>query len=616
MDHNSALISIIAATAIGSFCLAASEKTKIPEILYYFIFGIAFGKYSLGIINTDSLCGGLTIIVSLFVVIILFEGGLSLNVTRLKQINKPLSRQILFTLAVMFPIGFIAAHYIMDLSHELSLMFASLTIVTGPTVIKPIIRYIPLSNRVTTFLNGEAVIIDAIGAVLSIVVLDYVLSTQVVQNTILRFLYTIAIGAVNGALFGLLTKFLITRTKTIHPSIKSIFMLGIIFLNFMTAELVAAESGLMSVAILGIIMSTIDYKNKESLLSFKEQMTRIIIAILFILLAANFNFKLLSAMLLPGFMVVFILILVRFPIVFTSTAGANFNFRERLFMGWIGPRGIIALSLVSIAGIKLKAAGFSDSDKIELLVFMLIAVTVFIQSISARHIARRLKITIHGDRNIILLSVNNVSLTVADRWRRHGHDAVFIDTLKSNCAIAEKEGYKCVLGNGLNSQTFANFDVDHYNSAFAASTNYELNVLFCRFIKDTYGISNLYCLQSVDSSEELNEIIADVKIKTLNLISLIKKKRDIIDSIFSFFRNARLFSHSIRLANGDMIDMYKKNIPSINDYFLLCVVRGDDCYINSPEIKLEIKDELIFISHLKEKKALLDVFEKQPLSSN
>ena len=556
MDHNSALISIIAATAVGSFCLAASEKTKIPEILYYFIFGIALGKYSLGIINTDSLGGGLTIIVSLFVVIILFEGGLSLNVTRLKQINRPLSRQILLTLAVMFPVGFISAHYILNLNHELSLMFASLTVVTGPTVIKPIIRYIPLRNRVTTFLNGEAVIIDAVGAVLWIAVLDYVLSTQVVHNTVFRFLYTIAIGALNGMLFGLLTKFLITRTNTIHNSIKSIFMLGIIFLNFMTAELVAAESGLMSVATLGIIMSTIDYKTKESLLSFKEQMTRIIIAILFILLAANFNFNLLSAMLLPGFMVVLILILARFPIVFASTAGADFNLRERIFMGWIGPRGIIALSLVSIAGIKLKAAGFPDSGIIEILVFMLIAVTVLLQSASARYIARRLKITIHGDRNIILLGVNNVSLTVADCWRRHGHDVVFIDTLKSNCANTEKMGYKCVLGNGLNSQTFSNFDVDHYNSALAASTNHELNVLFCRFIKDTYGISNLYCLQSADSSDELDEIIADLGIKTLNVMGLIRKKRDILDFNFFIFQErapVQPFHQSVRRRHGQHV---------------------------------------------------------------
>jgi len=258
MEHNTALITILSTLVAGSVCIAISEKTKTPAILYYFVVGLLLGKHAAGLIDPSTLGDGLMLVISLFVSIILFEGGFSLNLLDLKQINRCLRRQMLLMVLIMFPLGFLAARYIAGLGPELSLVFGSLTVVTGPTVIKPILRHIPLHNRVSTFLNGEAVIIDAIGAVLAIVVLDYIIAKSEIQFTLLRFLLSLAVGAASGVAFGLVIRFVIARTRMLPDSVKSIFIIGMVFLSFGISERIAPESGLMSVAVFGITMSTID----------------------------------------------------------------------------------------------------------------------------------------------------------------------------------------------------------------------------------------------------------------------------------------------------------------------------------------------------------------------
>ncbi|MBN1531083.1 MAG: cation:proton antiporter [Spirochaetes bacterium] len=594
MEYHIALTTIIATIVVGSLCIAIAERTGTPAILYFFASGILLGRHALGIIDPESLGGGLRIIISLFVSIILFEGGLSLDVPGLRQINRALLRQIILTILIMCPAAFLAAYFIMGMSREASLTFASLCIVTGPTVIKPILRHIPLRNSVKTFLNGESVIIDAVGAVLAIVVLDFVLSTQFVHNAVLTFFYSIGFGILSGAIFGLVMRFLLAETRLIGESVKSIFLLGVLFLNYIASESIIRESGLMAVAVFGIIMSTMDFSLKDSLLSFKDRITQIIISILFILLSAQIDYRMLTSIALEGSIVVILLVLIRFPIVFASTMGEALSAMERLFIGWIGPRGIIGFSVASLAAIKLREAGIGDSGMIVPLIFLLMAVTVLLQGLSAGLLARRMRITVYGDRNILLLGVNDISLTVAEQWRTHGNDVLFIDSFAKNHARATGSGFPCILGNGLSARTYTSIDVEHFNSAFAVTSNDEINVLFCRFMKDNYGISHLYCLLSSKSSEELDDIIRFSEITTMHIPRTTMKWRNLVDSIFLLLKKMRVTSCTVRLKDiegGDVAEYSQQN-----ECHLLCVIRGDECHIHSPAMRLEPEDELIFIS--------------------
>lgn len=561
MEQNTALITILSTLVAGSACIAIAERTKTPAILYHLVAGLLLGRHAAGIIDPASLGDGLMLIISLSVSIILFEGGFSLNLLDLKQINKCLWRQMVLMVLIMFPLGFLAARYVAGLGTELSLVFGSLSVVTGPTVIKPILRHIPLRNRVSTFLNGEAVIIDAIGAVLAIVVLDYLIAKSGIQFTLLRFLLSLAVGAASGAVFGLVMRLVIIKTSLLPDSVKSIFIIGMVFLSFGVSERIAPESGLMAVAAFGIALSTIDYKSKERILSFKEQISRLIIAVLFILISAGFDLSSLSTILGGGLLATVFLVAARFPIVFLSTIGDKFTVRERIFMGWIGPRGIIALAVASVAGFKLRESGFPNTEMLELLVFMLISLTVSAQSLSAGIMARWFRILVHGDRNMLILGVNEVSLTVARYWKQKGHEVLFIDSSEKNCRLAAEKGYRRLHGNGLSPQTYSGIEMEGFQSAFAASTNHEINVLFCRFIKDYYGITRLYSLVSSDSDDELSEITRDTDIKTISPRGLLDKKTDIPGMLLSFFIKRKIFSHEVRLSSPAMLQLDPGKYP-------------------------------------------------------
>ncbi|MBN1496700.1 MAG: cation:proton antiporter [Spirochaetes bacterium] len=609
MEHELIIRSVIVTLVAGSLSIVLADRFRFPAIIFYFFAGISLGPYGLGLIRPASLGNGLNILITIFVGIILFEGGLSLNISRLKTIRHYLTRHILLTIAITMSLSWLAARYIAGLPPEIALVFASLTIVTGPTVTKPILRHLSIRRNVKTFLNGEAVIIDAMGAVLAIAVIEYFVSQELLGISILGFLLSIIIGVGVGVVSGLSVKFLLTKRLLFPVHSRSIFTLGMVFFVFYISETLSSESGLMSVAVFGIVLSTIDYKDKEKLLSFKEQITQIVISFLFILLSAHFNITKLSEQILAGMLVVAVIIAARFPAAFISTIGGTFSLRERLFIGWLGPRGIIAISVASIAVIKLKSAGMKNTEILEILIFMLISVTVLLQGMSAGFVARRLRILVEGDRSIIILGINPTTLGMAQRWQKYQNDVLFVDSNLSKCMIAQKEGFSYIHGNGLAPDTLSGIEVDNYTSALASTPNNEVNVLFCRFIKETYGVSKLYVILAEKAGEELAGIIESEGIKT----ACIGIQKDRAASFFSvikeYFSVKKPTIREITVSSETFIQNKPGEYPVPENIFILFVVRnGNNCYVYNDSLKLQKNDILHVIINDEAALQQLDVF--------
>lgn len=505
--------SILLSIILGTIGIVLSDKFRIPGILFYFMMGIIAGPGVAGLINPQALGNGLSIMITVFVIIILFEGALTLDMKQIRSLKSVLFKEITISVIVTVSAGFLSAYYIAGLPWEISIIFACLIVVTGPTVIKPVLRHIPVSNRVKNVLNGEAVLIDAVGAILAIVTLEFVLTRHEIILSITGFAGAIITGVISGIGFGFIIKYLVSGTKVIPKSSKSFFILGAVFFSYISSEAVAAESGFLAVVIMGIILSTMNYREKKSILNFKEQITRIVISMLFVILSANFNILYINLYLAEGLTVVAIIIVARFPVIFLSTLNENFSIKERIFMSWMGPRGIIALSVASVAAIKLRDAGMDKSYTLEILVFMLISVTVILQGMSAKWLAEKLKILIKGDRNIIILGVNSISLMVAEKWRNDKTVVLFVDSSRKNCRLAENKGFACCEGNALDPATYTDVEVEDFTSVLAASDNNEINVLFCTFLKDNFGIKKLYTVLNEKASDELAEIIHAQDIK-------------------------------------------------------------------------------------------------------
>ncbi len=596
MEHDIIIRTVVITLISGASCIVISDRFKFPVIILYFVCGISLGPYGIGLIRPGSLGDGLNILITLFVSIILFEGGLSLNISRLKSIKLYLTRQIVLTIAITMTASWFAAAHIAGLPWNIALIFASLTVVTGPTVIKPIIRYLPLRRHVKTFLNGEAVIIDAVGAVLAIAMIEYFVSQQVLGLTILGFILSIFIGIATGAVFGFSVKMLLIKTPAVPIHSRSIFILGMLFLVFYISELLSSESGLMAVAVFGIVLSTIDYQDKERLLSFKEQISRIVISFLFILLSAKFNITRLSEEMLAGLLVVSIIIAARFPAVFTSTIGGSFSLKERFFMSWVGPRGIIALSVASIAGIKLKSAGMANTEIIEILIFILISATVLLQGMSAKLMARKLDILIQGDKNIIILGINPTTIGMALKWQKYQNDVLFIDSNISNCMLAQKEGFQYIHGNGLAPDTFSGIEIDNYSSVLAASANNEINVLFCRFLKENYGVTNLYVILTEKASEELAEIIRSQGIKMACIGLRAARSVSFFTIVKEYFSVKKPIIKEITIKNAAFLQSKSGEYDVPEGIFILFIVRNlKNCYVYHDGLKLNMDDTLYIV---------------------
>jgi len=616
MFEGIAVQTIIFSIIFGAIGIAFSDKFKIPGILLFFFMGILFSPNFLDIINPAALGQGLNIMITIFVIIILFEGGMSLNMRHVRSLWMPLFKDISLSIIVMICVGFVAAKFIVGLPWEVSIVFSSIIIVTGPTVIKPIIRYIPLDSKVKNFLNGESVLIDAVGAILTIIVLQFVLTSNELSHSILGFIRSLFIGVVSGVLFGLFIRLFINKTKILTPANNSFLVLAVVFISYTASEILQPESGLLTVVIVGLILSTIDFKYRDNIFNFIEQITRIFISILFVLLAANFNLKNVTTYLVDGSIIIGLIILSRFIIIFLSTAKSTFTFREKIFISWLGPRGIVALSIASIAGIKLSAAGVENAHAIETLVFMLISVTVLLQGMSATWVAEKLKIVKKGDGNIIILGVNNISLAIAEKWRDDKTDVIFIDSNKKNCKLAEQKGFPCREGNGLEPVTYSSIVMDNYTSALATSENNEINVLFCSFLKENFGIEHLYTILNEKASVELAEMM-DYKDIKLAFVARNRKEENL--SVEGFLSKLKgLFSYKeesiaaiVPVTNRNFLSYKPGTYPFPDDVIILAVLRNNtERYIYHTSFQLQLDDKLYVMGlpeNVKNLKTLLSI---------
>lgn len=601
MIEDPILRTIIFSIILGTTGIVLSEKFKIPGILFYFAMGILAGPSFTGLLNPEMLGNGLNIMITVFVTIILFEGGLTLDIKQIKSLKSVMLKEIILSVIIMTSVGFVSAAYIIGLPWEISIIFAALIVVTGPTVIKPVIRHIDLSNRVKNFLNGEAVLIDAVGAILAIITLEFVMTSNEISLSIAGFAGSLFTGMITGTVFGFFIKYLITGTSIIPRSSHSFFIMGFVFLSYISSDAIVPESGLLTVVIVGIILSTLSYREKKKIQNFKDQVTRIVTSILFILLSANFNISYIDRYLTEGLITVLIIIIARFPVIFLSTMKENFSVNEKIFMSWLGPRGIIALSVASIATFKLKAMGFENAETIEILIFMLISSTVLLQGLSAKWIAGKLNILVKGDRNIIILGVNNISLMIAEKWSDERTGVLFVDSHRKNCQLAEQKGFTCLEGNALDPATYSGVEIDSYTSALAASDNNEINIIFCRFLKENFGIKNVFTALNEKASDELSEIIKNDNIRaafrTKNNSDSDFPGAQFMTKIKDLFSQKKQEPRWLQIKNKDYIKHSPGNYPFPDDVTIFIVIRNRiEKYIYHSSFELNAGDEIYVMS--------------------
>ena len=444
--------------------------------------------------------------VSLAIGIILFEGGLTLRRGEILNVGPVIVKLITVAVIITFVGAGMAAHWILGLSWQISLLFSGLIIVTGPTVITPILRNIPLKKDVSTILKWEGILIDPIGALVAVLVFEFISAgggEAFTTTALIEFGKIVLFGFTFGFTFAKALAFSI-KSKIIPHYLLNVFTLATVLGVFVLADHFAHESGLLAVVVMGIIMGNTNLPNLKELLYFKESLSVLLISILFILLAANINFENLLMVINWETLILFaVVVFVVRPLgVFLSSYKSTLETREKLFISWVGPRGIVAAGVASLFGLKLVDQNVTNAELITPLVFVIVLGTVLLNATTARSFAKLVGVFLRDSQGILIVGSSSFSRLIAKYLRDNDRQPVQIDNNKSNIDKAKEMGVDAINANIYSDDLIDNVELSDVGYLMALTGNTAVNKKAIENFAKQFGEQGTF---RVISSEEMED---------------------------------------------------------------------------------------------------------------
>jgi NhaP-type Na+/H+ or K+/H+ antiporter len=495
------------AIALGAGVSAhvVARHLRLPSIVLLLATGVALGPDGLGWIQPSALGDGLSAFVALAVAVILFEGGLGLELQRLRAAATPVRRLITSGALITVVGAALAAHFLLGWRIERAVLYGTLVIVTGPTVVRPLLRLVPVRNRLATVLEAEGLLIDPIGAIVAAVALEIVVQRTLgsVTHGMLGLVLRLAFGAGAGLAIGGLMTLLLRVPRVIPAGLENLVVLGGALAGFAVCESILPESGILAVIVAAAVLANLAPRPARVVGEFQEQLTLGLIGMLFVLLAADVRLSTVMALGWPGVATVAALAFVVRPIgVFWSTRGSELSPRERIFAAWLGPRGVVAAAIASVTAASLEAVGFEGGEELRALVFLTIALSVVVLGGLAPLVAWLLDVRAPGRDAIVILGAEELALALGGVLREAGLPVTFTDKNPTCCRAAEEQGFPVVFGDALSTTTLARLRLERARIAIGLTTNAELNHLFTLEAQEEFDVPEAYVAASSRSSEE------------------------------------------------------------------------------------------------------------------
>jgi NhaP-type Na+/H+ or K+/H+ antiporter len=470
-------LQIVIAVVAGIGAQVLGQWLKVPSIVLLLLFGTILGGSGMHLLHPDDLGVGLEVLVALTVAIILFEGGLNLELGELGKVSGSLRNLVTIGTIVTLIGGAIAAHFLAEFPWKIAFLYASLVTVTGPTVISPLLKQVQVDKQVAALLEGEGVLIDPVGAILAVVVLDTILNAHPSPlATALGLVLRLGIGSAIGFVGGWLMAALLKQGKLLSDDLKNLVVLAGLWGLFALAQSIRSESGLMATVVAGMVLRASAVPQERLLRRFKGQLTILGISVLFILLSADLSIASLLALGWGSLFAVLALMLVVRPInVWICTWNSDLNWRQKLFVTWICPRGIVSASVASLFAILLTQRGMNGGEAIKGLVFLTIIMTVCIQGLTANWVAKWLQITSSEVTGAMIVGCSPLSRLLALLWQEQGESVVLVDTDPEACRLAELENIQVVLSSGLDHEALAAAGLESLGTFLAMTDSGEVN---------------------------------------------------------------------------------------------------------------------------------------------
>ncbi|MDJ0624475.1 MAG: sodium:proton antiporter [Desulfocapsaceae bacterium] len=480
-----------------AICQWTAWRVRLPPILFLLLTGIIAGPV-LGLVNPEEFLGELFFpFVSFSVAIILFEGSLTLKISEIKGLHVVVRNMVSLGMAVSWLITTLGTKIIFDVSWEVATLFGAIMVVTGPTVVAPILRTVRPISSIANILKWESIVIDPIGASLAVLVYEFIIiggGQEALGHTFINFAQLLVIGSLIGVVAGYLFG-LSLRYYLIPEFLQNICALGVVFSIYALADLIQAESGLVTVTVFGFWLANMRGVDLEHILAFKETLSILLISLLFIVLAARINFIDLQELGWGALFICLVIQLLARPInVMVSTLFANISQAEKNFMAWVAPRGIVAAAISSLFALKLTEYGYEDADLLVPLTFVVIIFTVLLQSLTAVPLARILGVNLPEPEGFLIIGANRLARAIATALLKNDIKVMLTDSSWERIAEAEKEGIPTYRGNPLSEHAEYNLQLVGLGTLLALSAYESENIAAAFHYRQEFGKNNIFTL--------------------------------------------------------------------------------------------------------------------------
>ena len=499
------IIGLAGIVVVGISAQWIAWRFKIPSILLLLFFGFMAGPIT-GIIDTDEIFGVLLFpVVSLSVAIILFEGGLSLKLSELRATGIVAQRLMTFGMVTSWLLTSWAAYYLLGFDKPLAMLLGAILVVTGPTVIIPLLRHIKTTERVASVLRWEGILIDPIGAVLTLLVYQAMLAGTVHKVPTLALIFigkTLLVGGAVGAVGAIAMIFLLKR-YWIPDFLQNPVALMMVIAVFTLSDLLLDESGLLAVTIMGGVLANQKVVTVKHISQFKEDLGVLLISWLFIILAARLSMADLAQINIWTILfLIFLVVIARPAAVFVSTIFSELRWKERMFISLLAPRGIVAAAIASVFALRLMESGHDRAGEILPVTFLVIIGTVTFYGIGGPYFARRLGVAQQNPQGVIIFGAHSWAVTIAKMLTESGFKAVLVDTNRSNIYSARMEGLPTYYGDGLTESSITTIEMEGVGRLLAMTPNNPVNYLSVLHFNEVFDSSELYQLSTKEEEQK------------------------------------------------------------------------------------------------------------------
>lgn len=513
--HESIIVTFALVFIACLLCQWAAWLLKLPAILFLLLTGIVFGPL-LGWLNPEHLLGDLLLpFVSLSVAVILFEGSLTLKYHEIAGLERVVRRMVSFGMLITWLITAVATRYALGFAWEIAFLFGAVTVVTGPTVIVPMLRSFRPTAKIAHILRWEGIVIDPLGASLAVLVYEFIIVSHngggAVGHTMLTLgqivLIGLLLGAAGGYLFGQLL-----RRHWLPEYLHNIGTLALVWGLFALSNLLQQESGLVTVTVMGIWLANMPGVDLDEILDFKESLSIILISLLFILLAARIEFATFAEL---GWPALFVLLAIQFlarPLnIMVAALGSSLTWPERHMLAWIAPRGIVAAAIAALFAIQLENLGYEEARLFVPLTFLVIIGTVLLQSATARPIAKWLGVAEPAPKGFLIIGANRVARAIAVALNEQGFRTRLAESNWDNIARAKMENLETYYGNPVSEHADRHLNLVGIGRLLALSYRGSVNLLATMHYRLEFGASNIFLLQTKPEREKTQKMKVPIK---------------------------------------------------------------------------------------------------------